>query len=132
MPYTTHALSWEVEYTDEFEEWWNDLEVDDQNAIFVAVAQLEDRGPALGRPLVDQIKSSKHKNMKELIPPASDIRVLFAFDPRRTAILLIGGNKAGEWDKWYEEFVPKADWLYDDHLQILKKEAEEAKHAKDT
>ena len=132
MPYTTHALSWDVEYTNEFEEWWNDLEVDDQDAIFVAVGQLEDRGPALGRPLVDQIKSSKYKNMKELIPPASDIRVLFAFDPRRTAILLIGGNKAGEWDKWYEEFVPKADRLYDDHLETLKKEAEEAKHAKDT
>jgi hypothetical protein len=132
MPYTTHALSWDVEYTDEFEEWWNDLEMDDQDAIFVAVGLLADRGPALGRPLVDQIKSSKYKNMKELIPPASDIRVLFAFDPRRTAILLIGGNKAGEWDKWYEEFVPKADGLYDDHLETLKKEAEEAKHAKDT
>lgn len=127
-----HALSWEVEYTDEFDEWWNDLEVGDQDAIDIAIGQLEERGPALGRPLVDQIKSSKHNNMKELIPPSSDIRVLFAFDPRRAAILLIGGNKAGEWDRWYLEFVPRADALYDDHLKILEKEAKEAIHAEDT
>ena len=48
-------------------------------------------------------------------------RVLYAFDPRRAAILLIGGNKAGE-DRWYERFVPIADKLYDKHLEMLKKE----------
>jgi hypothetical protein len=127
-----HALSWEVEHTDEFEEWWNELAEEEQDTIDVAVGQLEDKGPVLGRPFVDQIKSSKHKNMKELIPPASDIRILFAFDPRRIAILLIGGNKAGEWWKWYVEFVPKADELFDEHLEILEKEADEAKHAENT
>ena len=126
-----HAL-WEVEYTDEFEEWWMELTEEDQDAIDVAIGQLEGKGPALGRPFVDLIKSSRHKNLKELIPLASDIRVLFAFDPRRTAILLIGGNKAGDWDKWYLDFVPKADALFDEHLEILEREVEEAKHAKDT
>jgi hypothetical protein len=127
-----HALFWEVEHTDEFEEWWNELTEEEQDAIDVAVGQLEEKGPVLGRPLVDQIKSSKHKNMKELIPPASDIRILFAFDPRRMAILLIGGNKAGQWVKWYLEFVPKADELLDEHLEILKKEADEVRHAENT
>jgi hypothetical protein len=70
--------------------------------------------------------------MKELIPLASDIRVLFAFDPRRMAILLIGGNKRGDWDRWYAEFVPKADELFDQHLEILEKEAREVDYAKDT
>jgi len=126
-----HTLSWEVEYTDEFEEWWKHLNEEEQDDIDVAVEQLENKGPALGRPFVDQIKSSRHKNMKELIPLASDIRILFAFDPRRMAILLIGGNKSGQWDKWYEEYVPAADGLYDEHLETLSKEAEKASHAKD-
>ena len=118
-----HTLSWEVEYTDEFEEWWEELSEEEQEAIDVAIGQLESEGPALGRPFVDQIKSSRHKNMKELIPLASDIRILFAFDPRRTAILLLGGDKSGEWDKWYLQFVPDADDLFDEHLEIIKKEA---------
>jgi hypothetical protein len=90
---------------------------------------LERRGPALGRPLVDTIKQSRHKNMKELIPPASDIRVLFAFDPRRAAILLIGGDKSGEWSEWYDRMVPVADDLFDEHLREL--ESEGAPNAQD-
>ncbi|MFN8232680.1 MAG: type II toxin-antitoxin system RelE/ParE family toxin [Actinomycetota bacterium] len=90
-----------------------------------AVEFLEERGPALGRPFVDTIKSSRHANMKELIPMASNIRVLFAFDPRRTAILLIGGDKSDRWDEWYREMVPMADDLYDEHLRALEEEDEE-------
>jgi hypothetical protein len=127
-----HALSWEVEYTDEFDEWWQKLGEEDQEAIDVAVEQLEDKGPALGRPFVDQIKLSRHKNMKELIPLGSDIRILFAFDPRRMAILLIGGDKSGQWDKWYERNVPIADKLLDEHIVTLKQEADKATHAKDS
>lgn len=68
-------------------------------------------------------KQSRHKNMKELRPGAGGaIRILFAFDPRRYAILLIGGDKAGRWNDWYEEFIPKADDLYDEHLETLRKE----------
>jgi len=116
---------WEVEFTDQFERWWNDLDEGDQEAIVAAVEFLEERGPALGRPFVDTIKSSRHANMKELIPMATNIRVLFAFDPRRTAILLIGGDKTDRWDEWYREKVPVADGLYDEHLRALEEEGEE-------
>lgn len=126
-----HTLSWDIEHTDEFEEWWMELSEEDQEAIDVAVGQLETKGPTLGRPFVDQIKSSRHKNMKELIPLGSDIRILFAFDPRRIAILLIGGNKSGEWEQWYRTFVPKADKLFDEHLETLEKEAAETRNGKD-
>jgi hypothetical protein len=105
---------------------------EDQEAIDVAVEQLESKGPALGRPFVDQIELSRHKNMKELIPLGSDIRILFAFDPRRMAILLIGGDKSGQWDKWYERNVPIADKLLDEHLVTLRQEADKARHAKDS
>jgi hypothetical protein len=70
--------------------------------------------------------------MKELIPLGSDIRILFAFDPRRMAILLIGGDKSGQWDKWYERNVPIADKLLDEHLVTLRQEADKARHAKDS
>jgi hypothetical protein len=76
-------MAWEVEYTDQFGEWWDDLTEGQQESITAAVKVLERRGPALGRPLVDTIRQSRHANMKELIPPASNLRVLFAFDPRR-------------------------------------------------
>src|SRR3954468_10815468 len=91
-------MIWEVAYTDQFGEWWDSLGQEEQEAVTAAVNVLQRGGPSLGRPLVDTIKQSRHKNMKELIPPASDIRVLFAFDPRRAAILLIGGDTSGEWN----------------------------------
>jgi hypothetical protein len=122
-------MTWEVEYTDQFGEWWDTLAEEEQEAVTAAINVLERRGPALGRPLVDTIKQSRHKNMKELIPPASDIRVLFAFDPRRAAILLIGGDKSGEWSAWYDRMVPVADDLFDEHLREL--ESEGAPYAQD-
>lgn len=115
-------MAWEVEYTDEFEVWWRSLEVDDQDQIDVAVEVLQDRGPGLGRPLVDTIRTSRHSNMMELRPAAGSIRILFAFDPRRMAILLIGGDKANRWVAWYNEMVPLADRLYDEHLDLLREE----------
>ena len=122
-------MAWEVEYTDQFGDWWERLSEEEQEAVTAAVNVLERRGPALGRPLVDTIKQSRHANMKELIPPAGNLRVLFAFDPRRTAILLIGGDKSGEWNAWYDRFVPVADVLFDEHLHEL--ETEGAPHAQD-
>ncbi len=62
--------------------------------------------------------------MKELIPPAENIRILFAFDPRRSAILLVGGDKTGEWNRWYKRMIPVADRLYDEHLDALRREGE--------
>lgn len=84
-------MEWEVEYTDEFSAWWDSLTVGAQDAIDDAVATLMRLGPALGRPYVDNIKGPRHSNMKEL--RISSMRILFAFDPRRVAILLIGGDK---------------------------------------
>lgn len=109
------VVPWEVEYTNEFEAWWETLGEETQEAIDAAVELLEDRGPALGRPLADNVHQSRHPNMKEL-RPAQTIRVLFAFDPRRTAILLIGGDKRASWNRWYDQTVPMADALYDEHL----------------
>ena len=117
------VVAWEIEYTDEFGEWWETLTEDEQEAIDAAMELLEERGPALGRPLADNVHQSRHPNMKELRPTPT-IRILFAFDPRRIAILLIGGDKSGSWNRWYQEFVPIADDLYDEHLTEVGKASE--------
>lgn len=115
-------MAWEVEYTDEFEAWWDTLTVQEQKRVDAAVDALMEGGPALGRPLVDTLRTSRHANMKELRPHGTNIRILFAFDPRRVSILLIGGDKSGRWNEWYREAVPLADQLYDDHLEQLRRE----------
>jgi hypothetical protein len=117
-------MAWEVEYTDEFGTWWATLSVAQQEAIDTAVAVLEERGPGLGRPWVDTITGSRHPNMKELRPRGGHLRVLFAFDPRRTAILLLGGDKTDQWQSWYLDAIPKADTLYDEYLETLRREGE--------
>jgi hypothetical protein len=119
------SMEWEVEFTTEFEAWWNCLSEDEQADVNAKVILLQKLGPSLPRPHADLIHSSRHANMKELRIQHSGrpYRVLFAFDPRCCAILLIGGDKTGD-DRWYEEFVPVADGLYDRHLEALKKEKE--------
>jgi hypothetical protein len=114
---------WDVEVTDQFLDWWQQLTTDQQESITARVELLAERGPDLGRPVVDRIHSSRHQHMKEL-RAAKDgaIRVLFAFDPRRTAILLLGGDKSRQWAAWYCQAVPVADDLYDTHLQELHDE----------
>ena len=116
-------MSWEVEYTDEFEEWWTVLDEAEQVSIDAVVSVLEDMGPHLPFPYSSDIRGSKHGHMRELrIQHKGDpYRVLYAFDPRRSALLLLGGCKTGD-DRWYEINVPKADRLYDEHLEQLKKE----------
>jgi len=116
-------VEWDVEYTDEFEEWWNGLTGEEQEDVRAKVILLRRDGPLLRRPHSDIIASSKHPNMKELIVQYSGkpYRVLYAFDPRRCAILLIGGDKTGD-ERWYKRFVPIADRLYDEHIATLKKE----------
>jgi hypothetical protein len=116
------SMAWEVEYTDQFRDWFEELDEAAQAAVSKAVEELQRGGPALGRPFVDTIKRSRHANMKELRPPEGHLRVLFAFDPLRTAILLIGGDKTGRWRTWYDTMIPLADRLYDEHLIFLRKE----------
>ena len=117
-------MSWQVEITDQFSAWWEELSEQEQDLVTAAVERLEEKGPALGRPWADHIKSSRHKNMKELRPLATNIRIPFAFDPRRTAILLLGGDKTNDWQGWYKVNIPIADKLYDEHLEEIKKEGE--------
>ena len=114
---------WEVEYTDEFEEWWQGLTEAQQEALDDRVMLLAEAGPALKRPGVGDVATSRHSNMKELrVSKAGALRVLFAFDPRRHAILLLGGDKSGRWQEWYRWAVPAADDLYDTHLKELRDE----------
>jgi hypothetical protein len=117
-----HVSVWDVEYTDSFGSWWGELTEDEQERVTAAVALLQEVGPTLGRPTVDTLEGSRHANMKELRPRGGHLRVLFAFDPRRTAILLMGGDKSGQWSRWYESAISEADDLYDEHLQTLRDE----------
>ena len=114
---------WEVEVTDEFSDWWQGLTDDQQTSLTDRVDLLVERGPNLGRPVVDRIQTSRHHNMKELrAAQAGALRVLFMFDPRRQVILLLGGDKSGEWNAWYEWAVPLADGLYDTYMAELRDE----------
>lgn len=116
-------MTWEVEFTDEFEAWWQGLSGDEQESVAASVELLERLGADLRFPHSSGISSSQYGHMRELRVQhkGRPLRVLYAFDPRRTAILLIGGDKTGN-DRWYEEFVPVADRLYDAHLDALRKE----------
>ena len=116
-------MKWDVEYTDEFEEWWDSLSEGEQEDISASVQLLEDRGPNLRFPHSSGISGSKHSHMRELRTQHSGkpYRTLYAFDPRRNAILLIGGNKTGD-NRWYETHILIADRVYDEHLQQLLKE----------
>ena len=116
-------MVYEVEYTDEFGDWWNGLSEPEQESVAATVGLLEAKGPHLKFPHSSGIESSRHSHMRELrVQHGGDpYRVLYAFDPRRAAILLIGGNKAGD-DRWYDRFVPVADRIYDAHLETLEEE----------
>jgi hypothetical protein len=111
-------VAWSVKVTEEYAAWFTALIKEDlASAVQVAqaVAALREEGPALGRPLVDRIQGSKVHHLKELRPGSagrSEIRVLFAFDPTRSALLLLGGDKAGNWQRWYRQNIPIAEQLY--------------------
>ena len=114
---------WQVEYTDEFGQWWETLTLAEQASLEAGVRLLEQFGPHLARPYADTLKGSQHANMKELRTQSKGrpLRTFFAFDPRRCAILLIGGDKSGD-ERFYERMIPLADRLYDEYLEELHKE----------
>ena len=114
---------WNVEITDEYFAWFRTLAVGQQDAVRADIEILERMGPYLARPYVDTVKGSKHPNMKELrtICRRRHIRSFFAFDPRRTAIILIGGDKTGD-KGFYERLIPLADRLYEQYLAEIRKE----------
>lgn len=119
---------WSVEFTDEFEDWWNGLTEGEQEDVNAGVILLEEFGPALRFPHSSSVESSKHSHMRELRVQhqGRPYRVLYAFDPRRAAILLLGGDKTGS-DRWYEIHVPIADRLYDEHLGCIEREGHRGK-----
>lgn len=116
-------MSWKVEYTDEFGSWYESLSEGMQDDIDRAVGLLEARGPSLPFPHSSGIEMSKHRHMRELRVQSGGepLRIFYAFDPRRTAILLIGGNKVGD-ARFYDRMVPAADRLYDEYLDEIRKE----------
>jgi hypothetical protein len=118
-------VTWDVEYTDEFADWWTSLTKDEQVSLAASVQLLEVRGPSLGHPHSSGINSSRRGHMRELRTQhgGRPFRTLYAFDPRRMAILLIGGDKTGNY-RWYDVNVPIADRLYDQHLVQLRHEGE--------
>jgi hypothetical protein len=117
------VAAWSVEFHPACEAWADTLQQPDAEALLAAIRVLQDIGPRLGRPLVDTIKGSRHANMKELRPGSTgrtEIRVLFAFDRERKAILLVGGDKSESWTAWYEVNLPIADDRFDEHQAAIE------------
>ncbi|MBI4875700.1 MAG: type II toxin-antitoxin system RelE/ParE family toxin [Acidobacteria bacterium] len=114
-------MEWEIEVTSEFERWWDSLAEAEQEDVRAGVLLLREFGPGLRFPFSSGIQTSKHPHMRELCIQhgGEPFRVLYAFDPRRTAILLIGGKKAGD-RRWYESFVPVAGRLCGEYIAELK------------
>lgn len=110
----------EIAYTPEFSRWFRDLPARSAERVAGALEHLASVGPGARRPLVGTIKGSRHHNMREL--RVGTTRVLFAFDPRETAVMLVGGDKRGRWKEWYRDSVPRAEKMYDRHLQTTGQE----------
>jgi hypothetical protein len=121
-------MEWEVEFTDEFDQWWSCLTEEEQESVASSVIVLRQFGPALGFPHSSGVAGSKHSHMRELRVQhhGKPYRVLYCFDPRRVAVLLIGGDKTGN-NRWYETYVPLADKIYTQHLRELEGEEEKKK-----
>lgn len=115
-------MVWTVVMTDVARGWFASLSKRDRKRIADAMEELRRSGPMLGRPTADRIRSSRHHNMKELRSVGGHLRALYAFDPRRRAIVLLGGDKSGDWSGWYERNVPRADALYDEYLRTIDEE----------
>jgi hypothetical protein len=125
------VLVWTTIETEEFSAWFDSLDDDAKEDVVVKVEVLRTLGPTLGRPLVDTLKGSKHPNMKELrvVSNGRPFRIFFAFDPKRQAVLLVGGNKEGD-KQFYERMLPLADKLFDEYLAEIQSESKKARKEK--
>lgn len=116
-------MTWQIVIVDEVRDWLHELRRTDRDTLHqvsAALNNLEAYGPGLGRPLVDTIKGSSLRNLKELRPGssgASEVRMLFIFDPARSAVILVAGDKAGNWTGWYRDAIPLAEERYRKHLE---------------
>jgi hypothetical protein len=121
-------VEWEILLTSEVEAFLDELYASDpvsHQLVNQAILVLERNGPAEGRPLVDTITASRMANLKELRPPSSgrsEVRILLAFDPWRSAVLLVAEDKSGQWERWYRAAIPRAEQLYEDYLAERRKE----------
>jgi len=116
-------MAWNVEYTDEFGGWYNALNEAQQDDVAAVGLLLTEQGPQLPFPYSTGIQGSKHAHMRELRVQSGGrpLRIFYAFDPRRSAILLIGGDKTGD-DRFYERMIPIADKLYDEYIKEIRRE----------
>ncbi|MFK7700122.1 type II toxin-antitoxin system RelE/ParE family toxin [Pseudomonas caspiana] len=116
-------MNWEIEYTDEFGCWWECLTEGEQASVESSVRLLGQFGPSLRFPHCSGINGARIGSLRELRVQHAGrpYRILYAFDPRRCAVLLIGGDKTGQ-DRWYDEYVPLAERLYREHLETLRTE----------
>lgn len=118
-------MAWAVIWHPAVAEWRETLDDDTYQQVVAAVDTLAEHGPALRRPLVGEVQASRHRNMKELRPGSagrSEVRILFAFDPQRSAVLLVAGDKVGRWNRWYKNAVPLADDRLDEHVERRRRE----------
>jgi hypothetical protein len=115
-------MSWRVELLPEVSDWLAKLNQRDYEHNLIALKMLEDEGPRLGRPFVDHVKGSIFPNMKELRPLGGNLRLLFAFDPERNAIVLVAGDKSNDWTDWYKRNIRIADQRFSAHLLRMKRE----------
>ena len=111
-------MAFRIVYTDDCYTWLQQVSPTERNRLLARAELVAEQGPGLGRPVVETIKGPRHPNMKEI--RSGTIRVLFAFDPVRQAVLLIGGDKENRWESWYRQNIPIADDLYDEWLIELK------------
>jgi len=114
---------WEVYVANEVRDWLDTLDAPTHARVVQAIDTLADSGPGLGRPLVDTIHGSSMANLKELRP--GTVRILFAFDPWRSSILLVAGDKAGKWNTWYLNAIPLAEQRYERYLKERTQEEEQ-------
>ncbi|HEY0796363.1 MAG TPA: type II toxin-antitoxin system RelE/ParE family toxin [Acidisarcina sp.] len=113
-------MATEVIVTAEFEHWWDGLDIEEQKTVAVVVTLLEERGAALPFPYSSGIAGSVKLRELRIQHSGEPYRVLYAFDPKRNAILLLGGNKTGD-DRWYDTHVPKAEKLFAAYLKEYSK-----------
>jgi hypothetical protein len=116
-------MVWNVEYTDEFAQWFQGIGEAQQDDVTVAGLLLMEQGPQLPYPHSSGLAGSRHPHMRELRVQSGGrpMRIFYAFDPRRSAILLVGGDKTGD-GRFYERMIPIADRLYDTYIEEIRKE----------
>jgi hypothetical protein len=115
------CMEWIIIFDPAFRDWLYDQSEDVQDSILAGLGLLKQEGPLLGRPYVDTLQGSQYPNLKELrVQHAGEPwRILFAFDPIRQAIVLVGGNKTGD-KRWYKKNIPIAEQRFTEHLETLE------------